>query len=486
MPAAIHNFVIEQGSNFYISFEYLNTNNLPVDLTDYCVVLKFRNNADPTDYAQYSSNVTNASYKLRKTSAGIIEWILPFTETQTFNFDSANYDLLLTNNNTEEYIRLCTGTIQIIKTNFPECNGTGTDSPCKTCDQISFNDAYSSQSQSGGTTTLPDSITLVAPFSGIISSIAVTGGQIVNTSDALITINRVSSTGSGGSTGGGDTGGGTGGGGDSPTTLSQEDLCDYLCQGLDLFGKLYKYSDNIYLSSENSGNIPVTTNQTSFTVPSGYISGLLDVYLNSSGLIKDTNFTANNEINFSLTNLVSVGRPSNIAISGDIVTWVHKGIKVNDLSSSSYPMYIANTGIINNLEITVNNLKHDNPQDLVMILMPPSGDGILLSAYNKINNYSSTSGLNFTFSNKATSGVYLHNRSVNDLYMNIYDKTSIYNMSHYPVPEAVLTADLSSVNGLSSAGYWSLLIQDQDAGGSGTIDGWNMIVTYPPTPFVAE
>jgi len=149
-------------------------------------------------------------------------------------------------------------------------------------------------------------------------------------------------------------------------------------------------------------------------------------------------------------------------------------------------MYIANTGIINNLEITVNNLKHDNPQDLVMILMSPSGDGILLSAYNKIKNYSSTSGLNFTFSNKATSGVYLHNRSVNDLYMNIYDKTSIYNMGNYPVPEAVLTTDLSSVNGLSSAGYWSLLIQDHDAGSSGTIDGWNMIVTYPPTPFVAE
>jgi hypothetical protein len=147
MPAAIHNFFIEQGSNFYISFEYLNTNNLPVDLTDYCVVLKFRNNADPADYAQYSSNVTNAAYKLRKTSAGIIEWILPFTETQTFNFDSANYDLLLTNNNTEEYIRLCTGTIQIVKTNFPECDGTDTLSPCKTCDQISFNDAYS-QSQS--------------------------------------------------------------------------------------------------------------------------------------------------------------------------------------------------------------------------------------------------------------------------------------------------------------------------------------------------
>jgi hypothetical protein len=483
MPAAIHNFFIEQGSNFYISFEYLNTNNLPVDLTDYCVVLKFRNNADPDYYAQYSSNVTNAAYKLRKTSAGIIEWILPFTETQTFDFDSANYDLLLTNNNTEEYIRLCTGTIQIVKTNFPECDGTITDSPCKTCDQISVNDAWSGL---GGTTTLPDSITLVAPFSGIISSIAVTGGQIVNTSDALITINRVSSTGSGGSTGGGDTGGGTGGGGDSPTTLSQEDLCDYLCQGLDLFGKLYKYSDNMYLSSENSGNFPIINNQTSFAVSGGYISGLLDVYLNGSGLIKDTNFTANNGSNFSLTNLASVGRPSNTAISGDTVSWIHKGIILNDLSSSSYPMNITNTGIISNVEITINNLKHSNPQDLVMILRPPSGDPILLSAYNKINNYSPTSGLNFTFSNKATSGVYLHNRSVNDLYMNIYDKTSVYNMGNYPGPEVSLLVNLSGLNGLSSFGTWSLFIQDHDPGSSGTMDGWNMIVTYPPIPFDEE
>lgn len=480
MPAAVHNFVIEQGSNFYISFEYVNTNNLPIDLTDYCVILKFRNNADPTYYAQYSSNVTNASYKLRKTSAGIIEWILPFTETQTFDFDSANYDLILINNNTEEYIRLCTGTIQIIKTNFPECDGTTTDSPCKTCDQISANDTWSGL---GGVSSLPDSITLVAPFSGIISSIAVTGGQIVNTSDALITITRVSSTDTGGgSTGGGDTGVGDGG---SPTTLSQEDLCDYLCQGLDLFGKLYKYSDNIYLSSENSGNFNITTSQTIF--PVNYVSGTLDVYLNGSGLLKDTNFTANNGINFSITNLSSVNRPSNTTVSGDVVTWVHKGIIINDLSSSAYTMNITNTGLISNLEVTINNLKHSSPQDLVMILMPPSGDGILLSAYNKINNYSPTSGLNFTFSNKATPDIYLHNRSSNDLYVNIYDKTSVYNMGNYPVPESTtLFADLSSVNEISSSGYWSLLIQDHDAGGSGTIDGWNLIVTYPPTPFTPE
>lgn len=437
MPAALHNFFVEQGSNFFITFQYLDSNSNPIDISRYgCIRLALRDAADPSKIGLYSSKVVGAQYRLRAVpgSVGLIEWALPFSETRLFDFDSAVYDLELVDDNNER-IRICTGTIQIVKNNFPECVSDLAQGYCKSCDNITASDGY-----------VPSVTVTVSP---------------------------------------GDTGDGTEPGTTPtptptptiPANLQQEELCDYLCKGIDLFGKLYNYSTNIvYISGANSGVFVAESGQSLFS-PVQYVPGTLDLYLNGT-ILTPAQFTATDG---NSINLVDVN-----IIDEDLLTWINKGLVVNDVSSTTGTMFIADTGSIRNVEVTISNLKHSNPQDLSMILVPPSGDAVLLSAYNKINNYSYTSGLNYTFSNKAVPDIYLNNRSVNDLYINILDKTNDYNSNEFFIVGSSLTADLSDLNGISASGYWSLIVRDHDLGGSGMIDGWNLILTYDPTPFVSE
>jgi subtilisin-like proprotein convertase family protein len=140
-------------------------------------------------------------------------------------------------------------------------------------------------------------------------------------------------------------------------------------------------------------------------------------------------------------------------------------------------MFISVTGTITNVEVSIVNLKHPNPQDLSMILVPPTGTGILLSAFSKINNYSYTSGLSYTFSNKASEDKYLYNRSVTDNYVNIYNKTGIF-------PNTPLVSSLSQLQSISPSGNWSLIINDNDPGGSGYITDWNLVITYLPPSYI--
>lgn len=436
MPAAVHNFFIEQGSNFFITFQYLDSNSNPIDISRYgCIRLAFRDTADPSKIGLYSSKAGGAQYRLRSVpgSVGTIEWALPFSETRLFDFDTASYDLELVDDNNER-IRICTGTIQIVKNNFPECISDLAEGYCKSCDNISAADGYIPSSTSTPTVTVDDG----------------TGTEPTPTPTPTPTI---------------------------PANLQQEELCDYLCRGIDLFGKLYNYGDNIvYVSGVNSGIFLAESGQSLFT-PLEYVPGTLSVYLNGTGLLS-SQFSATDGTSISLLNVDT--------LDNDQITWINNGLVINDLAATTGTMYVADTGIVTNVEVTISNLKHSNPQDLSMILVPPSGDSVLLSAYNKINNYSYSSGLNYTFSNKAIPDIYLNNRSIDDLYVNILDKTQDYNSDEFFLIGSSLISNLSGLNGISASGYWSLIVRDHDLGASGTIDGWNLILTYEPIPFISE
>lgn len=426
MPAAIHNFIIEQGSNFFITFQYLDNNSNPIDIAKYCIRLAIKTNTGKIGL--YSSNAADKSYVLRSvpTSPGTIEWGLSYSETRVFNFDNAVYDLQLVDTNNEE-IRICTGTITIAKSNFPECVND-TIEGCQSCSSI-----------------------VAAQSLGRLPSDTIDTPQ---TTDGTSPSPTPTPT--------------------IPANLQQEELCDYLCQGIDLFGKLYNYKDNmIYISDSNSGVFVAESGQSQFG-PINYVIGLLDLYLNNT-LLLPNQFNATNGTSINLIN-VSVQ-------DNDELTWINKGLVIQDVSAVTGTMYIESTGIITNVEVTISNLKHSNPQDLSMILVPPSGDSVLLSAYNKINNYSFVSGLNYTFSNKAIPNTYLNNRAVDDLYINILDKTSDYNSDEFFIVGTSLTSSLTGLNNISPSGYWSLIVRDHDLGGSGTIDGWNLIITYEPPLF---
>jgi subtilisin-like proprotein convertase family protein len=159
----------------------------------------------------------------------------------------------------------------------------------------------------------------------------------------------------------------------------------------------------------------------------------------------------------------------------DIMSIVYHGSGINILDNSNATIStisgVSDTRLIENVEIAINGLTHNYPQDLTFILAPPSGDKILLSANNKISNY--TSNFSFMFSNKASADIYLNN-VMNGGYCNILDKTPHVK---YNNGESLL-ASFDHLFGSSSSGDWSLYALDTDIMGSGSIASWKLIVTY--------
>jgi subtilisin-like proprotein convertase family protein len=148
---------------------------------------------------------------------------------------------------------------------------------------------------------------------------------------------------------------------------------------------------------------------------------------------------------------------------------------INDNQNNSGSITINNSQTIENIELAINGLRHNSPQDLTFILSPPSGSGILLSSHNKINNYSSNNGFSFMFSNRAPSGAYLHNIS-NGGMCNIFNKTNIVEFNNQN-----LLHNFNHLLNSNITGIWTLYANDNDVGVSGTIDSWKLILTYPST-----
>lgn len=101
MPAANYNFTIEQGSSFAISFQYLDNEQNPIDITNWCARLRWKEDAidpdtgtnrirtfvTPTISAEYSFTTIPKEGKM------ILK--IPANETASYDFNTANYDLEL-------------------------------------------------------------------------------------------------------------------------------------------------------------------------------------------------------------------------------------------------------------------------------------------------------------------------------------------------------------------------------------------------------
>jgi subtilisin-like proprotein convertase family protein len=154
-------------------------------------------------------------------------------------------------------------------------------------------------------------------------------------------------------------------------------------------------------------------------------------------------------------------------------------IDILDNSSGISTINIYDSGVIENIEISLNNLNHSSPEDLRIVLQPPNGNKILLAGHNKIIN--NRPDFNFTFSNKANQNTYLHNVT-NFGYTNILDKTSIVKLN-----DEILESSLDGLIGTIPVGDWSLIIFDDDIPVSGHLESWNLILNMPtvaitPTP----
>lgn len=147
------------------------------------------------------------------------------------------------------------------------------------------------------------------------------------------------------------------------------------------------------------------------------------------------------------------------------------GIVINDLSIGSGSININDPRKITNVEVYLKGLHHSSPQDLWFILAPASGNKVLLSANSKINNYNSSLGFSWMFSNKAQPATYMHNVNNNGL-CNIYSKTGIINYGE------TLQDNFNHLINYANTGNWTLYIHDNDIGGSGYLNYYQLLITY--------
>ena len=142
MAAADYSFTIEKGTAFVISFEYKDDNNSPINLTNWCARLRWKDNNDVIK--TYTSNTRTSEYEfIIEPTLGKIIFRLPASETAAIDFTSASYDLELQEPNDlysgggKKVFRILEGTISVLARNVPDTSAfTGTfdvQDSCGTC-----------------------------------------------------------------------------------------------------------------------------------------------------------------------------------------------------------------------------------------------------------------------------------------------------------------------------------------------------------------
>lgn len=117
MRAGKYNITVEQGSTFDFKIIYEDSNGTPVPLNDYSAKMQIRPNyADLTNvtYLTLSSSLSMDGTGLTITPAsGSIQVYISATNTDSFTFDEAFYDLELYNN--DIVTRLLEGKVKVKK-----------------------------------------------------------------------------------------------------------------------------------------------------------------------------------------------------------------------------------------------------------------------------------------------------------------------------------------------------------------------------------
>lgn len=128
MAASKYDFDIEQGSSFTISIVYKDAEQNVVNLTDWCARLIWRTDDNKTQ-AFSTENLDNSQYKFFIDGPnGKLTLMIPSTTTNSFNFNSAKYDLELQSPNDlyagggKYTARILFGVINLMKRNSRDPN----------------------------------------------------------------------------------------------------------------------------------------------------------------------------------------------------------------------------------------------------------------------------------------------------------------------------------------------------------------------------
>lgn len=108
MSAASYNFSIERGTSFRLSLIYKDSNENPINITNWCARLTMKTEYNSVSKKSLSAtktySTTNLDYSLYKFfidgPEGKLTLLLPSDTTNDFDFDSAKYDLELQSDDT--------------------------------------------------------------------------------------------------------------------------------------------------------------------------------------------------------------------------------------------------------------------------------------------------------------------------------------------------------------------------------------------------
>jgi subtilisin-like proprotein convertase family protein len=171
------------------------------------------------------------------------------------------------------------------------------------------------------------------------------------------------------------------------------------------------------------------------------------------------------------------------------------GITINDatpagiaVAASPYPssIMVSNLpGTLSNLTVTLRAFSHTSPHDVGVLLVGPKGQKIVVMANCDGNN---VEGATYTFDDNAVSG--MPEYPTVPIPSGTY-KPSNWGDSSFPTgaPAGPYQTALSVCNGAPPNGTWSLYVQDDCNGDSGSIAGWSLafnLLTPPQPPVITS
>lgn len=141
------------------------------------------------------------------------------------------------------------------------------------------------------------------------------------------------------------------------------------------------------------------------------------------------------------------------------------------------------TGVITDINVTLTGLSHTRLSDVDVLLVSPNGLQILLMSDAPLNGSSSATNLNLTFDDSASTTIPTSGPLVSGTYQptNFNTGTDVFPSPAPAGPYA--SGPLSTFNGASPNGVWSLFIVDDQEGEAGSLSGgWS--IDFTTAPFV--
>ncbi|PWU12570.1 MAG: hypothetical protein C5B50_21250 [Verrucomicrobia bacterium] len=253
-------------------------------------------------------------------------------------------------------------------------------------------------------------------------------------------------------------------------------------------GSLWTNFASLYVGPFGDGNRLVITNNGEVIAPGGLSVGASSSSKNHRVIVDGGKLRVTNGIGTAVLNIISgTNALSSGLIDADQLILTNRGANVvltafantngtsipSSGSASPYPSTITVSGFegsITKVTVTLVNLSHNAPADLDILLVSPGGQKAMIMS--DAGGSSSIFNQTLTFDDAATSTLSQFSPISSGTYQPVdYEPGDV--MPPF-APSGPYPTALSSFNGASPNGVWSLYIADDSSGNAGTLLGWSL------------